>query len=311
MLNLDTAQPVAVNGITLATVARGEGDPLVFVHGGVSDLRTWSHQVGFFAGRFRTIAYSRRYCRPNAPIPPDAGDPIQIHVDDLLGLIDALDASPSHVVGHSWGALVALLAAGRKPGHFRSLVLIEPPAVSMHVSVPPSVSQMIRLFWSSPRRAIAIARLGGGALVPAEKAFRSGDDKTAIEHFGRGVLGDRYFEALSEERYAQVWENRGPDRAQALHHGFPDLRGDRFPQVDVPVLLVGGADSPRIFGLLNDSLLARLPVARKCVIENASHIVHEDAPEALNRAVLEFLDDVRQGLRPDPVRQQPSSLKGT
>lgn len=293
MLSLDAAKPLSVNGIALATIVRGEGEPLVLVHGGVSDLRTWSNQVGYFSKRFRTIAYSRRFARPNAPIARDADDPVQTHVDDLLGVMDALEAGPSHIVGHSWGALIALLAAGQKPGHCRSLVLIEPPIISMHVSVPPSVSQMIRLLLSSPRLALAIAKLGGSALGPAEKAFRRGDDKRAIEFFGRGVLGDRYFEALSKERYAQVWENRGPDRAQALHHAFPDLRGKRFPPINAPVLLVGGADSPAIFGLLNDRLRARLPDARECVIENASHIVQEDAPEALNAAILQFLDKVR------------------
>jgi pimeloyl-ACP methyl ester carboxylesterase len=149
---------------------------------------------------------------------------------------------------------------------------------------------MIGLLLTAPRLALAIAKLGGTALGPAEKAFRRGDDERAIELFGRGVLGKRYFEELTEERYAQVWENRGPDRALALHHGFPDLIGETWAEVNVPVMLVSGADSPRIFDLLNDSLLDRLPNARKRVIPNASHMVQEDAPEKLNKAILEFLD---------------------
>jgi pimeloyl-ACP methyl ester carboxylesterase len=292
MLSLETAQPIIVDGTALATSVKGEGASLVFVHGGVSDLRTWSNQFDTFAESYRTIAYSRRYSRPNEPIPIDASDPIQQHVDDLAGLIDALDAGPAHIVGHSWGALIALLATKQTPEICRSLVLIEPPVVSMHVNMPPKASQMIGLLLTAPRLAVAIARLGGGALGPAEKAFRRGDDKQAIELFGRGVLGKRYFEALSDERYTQVWENRGPDRAQALHHGFPNLIGETFTEVSVPVMLISGADSPRIFDLLSDSLLDRLSNARKRVIADASHMVQEDAPETLNAAILEFLDVV-------------------
>lgn len=290
MLKLETAQPITVNGTALATSIKGEGASLVFVHGGVSDLRTWSNQFDTFAESFRTIAYSRRYSRPNEPIPIDSSDPIQKHVDDLASLIDVLEARPAHIVGHSWGALIALLATKQKPEICRSLVLIEPPAVSMHVSVPPKASQIIGLLLTAPRLALAIAKLGGTALGPAEKAFRRGDDKQAIELFGRGVLGKRYFEELSEERYTQVWENRGPDRALALHHGFPDLIGEKWSEVSVPVMLINGAESPRIFDLLNNSLLDRLPDARKRVIPNASHIVQEDAPETLNATILEFLD---------------------
>ncbi len=178
----------------------------------------------------------------------------------------------------------------QRPELLRSLVLIEPPIVSMHVNIPPKISQMISLFVRNPSLTIAIAKLGGGALAPAEKAFRKGDDKTAVEYFGRGVLGDRRYASLSAERYGQVWDNRGPDRAQALYGGFPDLIAASFEKVSMPVLLVAGTQSPALFRLLIEELAKRLPNARKTVIPDASHIVHEDAPLALNGAVLEFLD---------------------
>ncbi len=196
MIDLDSTLILNVNETGLAVQETGEGIPLVLVHGGVSDMRTWGEQVAPFAEHYRTITYSRRYHLPNPPISPDAPDPIQTHVDDLAGLIEALDASPAHVVGHSWGALVAILLATQRPELLRSLVLIEPPVVSMHVNIPPKISQMISLFVRHPRLAIAITRLGGGALAPAEKAFRKGDDKSAVEHFGRGLLGDHRYETL-------------------------------------------------------------------------------------------------------------------
>jgi pimeloyl-ACP methyl ester carboxylesterase len=57
-------------------------------------------------------------------------------------------------------------------------------------------------------------------------------------------------------------------------------------------MLVAGSESPAIFGLLIDSLLRRLPNARKCVVRGASHIVHEDVPSEFNSAVLGFLGHV-------------------
>lgn len=298
-MSFEDTSTVSVNGSELAIRKLGTGDPLVLVHGGVSDLRTWSGQVDVFAEHYQTILYSRRYHYPSEAIRPEAPDPIQTHVDDLSALIEALDAQPAHVVGHSWGGLIALLLAMQRPELCRSLVLIEPPLISMHVSIPPKVSQMLGLLARSPRLAIGIAKLGGGALSPAEKAFRNGDDKAAIECFGRGVLGDEAFEALSSERYQQVWDNRGPDRAQALYKGFPDLMGADFSNIRCPVLLVSGVESPAIFGLLMDALQPRLPDGRKRVIKGASHIVHEDASLDFNAAVLEFLEQVRSGSAAD------------
>jgi pimeloyl-ACP methyl ester carboxylesterase len=292
MLDLDEAKSIEVNGTVLTAVEKGHGEALIFVHGSASDMRTWSNQLDVFPERYRTIAYSRRYHAPNAPIPPDSSDPIQTHVDDLASLISVMGAEPAHVVGHSWGGLVSLLAAKQAPKLFRSIVLIEPPAISMHVSIPPRPAQLIGLLFSAPRLALAIVKFGASVVAPSEKAFRRGDDKRAVETFARGVLGDRYFEALSEERYAQVWENCGPDRALALYHGFPDLIGTSFSDIRVPVLLIGGGESPRLFRLLIERLEETLPDVRLRVIENGSHIVHENAPEALNAEVQEFLGDV-------------------
>lgn len=289
MDGFDNVRVLTVNGTGLAMRESGDGVPLVLVHGGVSDLRTWDNQVAAFSERFRTIAYSRRYHCPNPPISPDAPDPVQTHADDLAGLIESLDAGPVHVVGHSWGGLIALVLALQRPDLMRSLVLVEPPVVSMHVTIPPKISQMIGLFVRHPGLAVAIAKLGGGALAPAEKAFRKGDDKSAIERFGRGILGNRRFEALSVDRYGQVWDNRGPDRAQALFKGFPDLIGVSLDGIPIPVLLVSGSQSPAIFRLLNADLLDRLPNASHVVIPGASHIVHEDAPTMFNQTVLSFL----------------------
>lgn len=292
MLGFEAAKPLVVNGTTLATWEKGAGDSLVLVHGSASDARTWSNQFDVLAERHRTIAYSRRFHVPNSPIPADAPDPIEAHVTDLMSLVGILDAAPAHVVGHSWGGLVSLLAADRAPDLFRSLVLIEPPTISMHLRVPPSLPQLIGLMFRQPRLALEIVKFGAGTVGPSEKAFQCGEDKQAVERFGRGVLGDRYFDALSDERYSQVWENRGPDRALALHHGFPDLTGKDFSNFRGPILLIVGKESPPLFRALIEALRVRLSDTTLREIANASHISHENAPEAVNSAILEFLDSI-------------------
>lgn len=50
-----------VNGTNLAYIEQGAGEPVIFVHGAVSDYRTWLEQIGAFSENFRTICYSRRF----------------------------------------------------------------------------------------------------------------------------------------------------------------------------------------------------------------------------------------------------------
>lgn len=290
MLQLENSLRTQINDTVVAYQETGQGDPVVLVHGGVSDLRTWSHQFQTLGKKHRTIVYSRRYALPNDPIGNEADDPIQTHVADLASLVSALDATPSHIVGHSWGGLVALLLAMQRPQLVRSLVLIEPPALTLFVDMPPKPTQLLSLLFRKPGAVAAIVKLGATAMGPAEKAFRRGDDDAAIRAFGHGVLGKHRFHTLSKERYAQVWDNRGPDRAQMLGSGFPSLSTEDVAHIDLPVLLICGNESPAVFRHLSQYLLELLPDARLQMIEGASHMVQEDEPEEFNQAVLSFFE---------------------
>jgi pimeloyl-ACP methyl ester carboxylesterase len=287
--SFDEPMTVRVNDVTLAYDEQGEGEPVVLVHGSASDMRTWSGQMAPIAARFRAIRYSRRYARPNEDIEPGVDDQMLPHVEDLVAFLQALDAYPAHIVGHSWGGFVALLAAIRQPDAVRSLVLMEPPVLPLFVSSPPRPAELFRLFLRRPAAAAAVVRFGATAFAPAQGAFKRGDDKAAIRAFGCGVLGKTYFEALSEARMQQVWENRGADRAQILGAGFPPLRDAEVAGVRARVLLLVGEESPPLMRHLADRLHEFLPHCDRAVIPDASHIMHEDNPAAVNGSILDFL----------------------
>ncbi len=277
------------NGSPLAVHENGTGDPVVLIHGGVSDMRTWHNQLPALSASYRTIAYSRRYARPNDDIADGVDDQMALHVSDLADLLRNLDAAPAHLVGHSWGGFIALLTAIEHPDLVRSLTLIEPPVITLFLDLPPKLKQVASLFLRAPRTALSILKLGGTVMAPAEKAFRNGNDEDAIKIFGTGVLGKSRFANLSPERYQQVWDNRRADKAQLFGAGFPALSEQAVRDVSVPVLLLGGAQSPTAFQRMNSELATLFKDARLTVVEDASHMVHEDAPEKTNRLILDFL----------------------
>jgi pimeloyl-ACP methyl ester carboxylesterase len=128
------AKTVAVNGTTLAYREHGDGEPVVFVHGDLSDLRTWTPQLEGIGASHRAVAYSRRYARPNEDIPPGTDNQMLPHVEDLAAFLRAIDAVPAHLTGNSWGAFICLLTAIRHPELVRTLVLEEPPVLTLFVS---------------------------------------------------------------------------------------------------------------------------------------------------------------------------------
>ena len=86
-----------VNGTTLAYCEQGEGEPVLFVHGAVADLRFWGNQLPVVGRSYRAISYSQRYSRPNEEIDPDAANRWDPHVDDLAVFLREIGAAPAHL----------------------------------------------------------------------------------------------------------------------------------------------------------------------------------------------------------------------
>ena len=196
-----------INGASLEYAEYGEGEPLVLVHGSASDYRTWHSQQEEFAHRYRVINFSRRYHWPNEQIPAEAAYSMLEHVDDLQALIQELGAVPAHLMGHSYGAFLCLLIAIKDPEIVRTLVLAEPPVITLFVSNTPKPLELLKLLVTRPRTAIAVLKFGAKGVAPAMAAAKHDDPKNATRLFGKTLLGQQFYSQLSEGRLEQVDAN--------------------------------------------------------------------------------------------------------
>jgi pimeloyl-ACP methyl ester carboxylesterase len=94
---------------------------IVFVHGSVVNGRaTWAAQRPL-ADRFELLLLDRPGFPPNPP-----ADRVDFDAD--AGLVAGLLEDGDHLVGHSYGGVIAMLAAAMRPEHLASLTVVEPPA---------------------------------------------------------------------------------------------------------------------------------------------------------------------------------------
>ncbi len=285
MTSIDT------NGTKLHYVERGNGEPVVLVHGSASDHRTWQGQLGPLGGEFRAVAYSRRYHWPNEPIAEGADYPMLEQVEDLDAFLGARDLAPAHLVGHSYGAFLCLLLAMRRPPLVRSLVLAEPPVLTLFAGSRPSAPELLKTLLTRPRTGAAIVRFGAFGLGPAARAIELGDTERALQLFGTAVLGRDGFRRLSPGRLDQARANFIP--AEIVGSGYAPLEPDQVREVETPALLITGERSPRLFHRFIDRLQGLLPHSERIQIPGASHIMHEDNGAAYSSAVLSFLRRAR------------------
>ena len=282
---------IRINNISLEYSEYGNGEPVVLVHGSTSDYRTWQDQINDFSNHFRTITYSRRYHWPNEKIPEGADYRMSEHVNDLEIMLQKMDAVPAHLIGHSYGAFLCLLLAIKNPSLIQTMVLAEPPVITLFVSNTPKPLELLTLFLKRPLTAIAILKLGMKGIEPAKKAAKRDDIEEVSRLMGRAILGEEFYNQLSESRREQVRVNT--IKAELLGSGFAPLRPEELREIDIPTLLVNGEKSPNVFHHLSDRLEELLPHTKRVKIPNASHIMHEDNTEAYNKKVMSFLTNYK------------------
>lgn len=224
-------------GVALHYVERGEGSPVLVVHGMASSAAAWEGALGALAqAGARAIAFDRRgYGASGAP-QPYAATTVQEQAQDAAALLDALDVAPALLIGDQLGALVVLELLVRRPELARAAVLADP---LLHAFVPAAT------------KALAVER------ELLEEALRSGGTEAAV----RAWLGA-----------AGSCDAARADRAARDHAGFfADYAGQsswspsrrELRSIEVPVAVVTGPSTPEHVAAAADAVVALVPGARR------------------------------------------------
>jgi esterase len=265
---------IEVNGYEMAYLERGQGTPLVLVHGSLSDFRAWALQMEPFSADYQTIAVSLRHCYPEYWDGEGAKFSVRQHADDLSVFVKKLNSGPVHLVAHSRGGDVALILAAKHPKLVRSMVLADPAPLNNMLPATPEVTSAVE-----KRKAFVTAAI---------ERLQQGNWDGGLEIFTDAVSAPGNWKKLSESA-KQIRR----DNAWSLKSLVTDAQ-DKFictdaKKIDVPVLLVTGDKSPRFYGMMHAALQSCLKNQQKVTISNASHGMNRENPEAFNAVVIDFL----------------------
>jgi pimeloyl-ACP methyl ester carboxylesterase len=239
----------------------GSGSPLVLVHGGFSDhTSNWEFVKPFFEQQFTVYAIARRG-RGETDI--TEGHSLEDESLDVVTLIEAI-GEPVFLLGHSYGAQIALAAAIKIPHRVRKLVLYEAPWP--HAVGKEALERLERLAQADQWDDFTVMFFRDTLLVPAEEL-----DELRATNLWPPIIAD-------------AKASLGDLRALVRY----DFEVERFHALRVPVLLQIGSASPRNL-YVTDAIAAVLPDVRIEELPSQAHEGMTTAPKMYAESVSRFL----------------------
>ena len=114
---------VRFKGLEVAYRRRGEGPPLVFVHGATGESRAWEPQLEGLADEFTVVAWDEPGAGGSSDLPTVFI--LEDYADALAAVIEDVGLGPAHVAGLSWGGTVVLELYRRRPELVLTLLLVD------------------------------------------------------------------------------------------------------------------------------------------------------------------------------------------
>ena len=262
---------VRVNGVDLEYEEAGAGVPVVFSHGGSSDLRYWEPQREVFAERYRFVAFSRRFHGSGASRAKGDGS-AGAHVEDLVEIVRRLEAGPVHLVGFSTS--LALRAALREPSLLRSLTIIEPNVPWLLEGDP--AGEDVLAWWRHENE-----RVNRDAADDEERAARLWFE--LVDNRGPGT-----FDAQPAD-FRRMWLDNFRTTRRAGAPADP-LTCAKLSAIATPTLAIGAEFGMPYSRRIVDALTACIPGCRRVVVPGATHFMSYQEPAVFNEVVLDFLE---------------------
>lgn len=294
-----------VNGLNLHVQRAGDGPDVVLVHGLTGDLSIWflCRAMQELGVRFRVTAYDLRGHGYSEV--PESGYTSADHAADLLALMDALEIDRARLVGHSFGAVIALHAAVLAPGRVEALVLSDPYFPSLR-----HLEDVCRWgHWESFRR----EALDAGVELSDEHWYDLGKFFDQVRHLDEEALR-KFRQAVglpALNRLLRLCRTTCGEDAKS----DAGLTAERIGSVRAPVLALYGEESP--FLATADFLSGSLASCRRELVPGARHRAPQENPEAFVGRVREFLEGVAGGAshpwrkRDDEGREARGSRTGS
>ena len=267
---LGSHQPVrvTVGEVDLAVEVRGDGVPVLFVHGFPFDRTMWRHQLAALT-RWKRIAPDLRGAGASTPAAAQDGYSIARYADDLVAILDALGVREAVVCGLSLGGYVVFELVRRHADRVKAVLLVD---TKPDADAPDAKRERDKL----------------AALVE-----REGPDPL-VSRLLPTLLGQHTQPEVAEQvrEMARRWSVPGLVGALRALRDRPDSTAT-LRQIRVPALVLVGSEDQIAPPAGAQEMAARIPNAQFQVVPAAGHLAPLEQPLVTTRLIADFLSSLK------------------
>jgi pimeloyl-ACP methyl ester carboxylesterase len=255
-------------------IEKGDGEPVILIHGFFYDSYMWSGNIDALAEHFKVYAidlwgggYSTRELL-------DYG--YQLYADQVLKFMDSLDIPSAILAGQSMGGGTAIKFCVQNRERVNKLLLVS--AAGM-----PNPMPMTAKFFTFPG-------VGEFFLSLKTDAIRRKNLRDVFIH-NKEVITQSYFENVTRSQKIKGSNETG---LRILRRNFLDTLSDEIHQLgkmDVPIMIVWGREDRAIPLDCGEKMHRLLEGSRFEIIDDAGHVPQSEHPEVFNQIALSFLID--------------------
>lgn len=272
-----------VNGTELYVKTVGLGEPVIVIHGGpVLDHGYLEPHFKTLAESYQLVFFDQRLSgRSSANV-----DTTDIHMDmfieDIEALRNSLQMDKVHILGHSWGGLLAMKYALKHPSHTETLILLN--------AMPPSTA-----LWQKEQKLLAQAVTKEDSLKRQE-IIQSGLFKNNPSEAVKQLLFLSFKNQFHNPELIKSLDLYIPEDYMARSRSFgklmPELSNynltDNLSTLNMPVLIIYGSKEPA--GTLSGPIIHKqIRESEFRIIKKSGHFPFIEQPQEFNRTILLFL----------------------
>jgi pimeloyl-ACP methyl ester carboxylesterase len=263
----------------------GTSPPAVFLHGltGVSEV--WAPTIAALSPARRCLALDQRG-HGHSPRPA-AEYGVTAFVNDLVAATAALGIGRPHLVGHSMGARVALVAAARHPQRFRSVAIVDMGPEQWRANWESTIAALDRVpnSYPTPEAAIGGGRVRGAESADAGLASRSDDAMLRAIALAR-------LRTLPDGSVTWLADREALKQTVIAHRSRNYWRD--WERIHLPALLIRGGTSGELRPSVAAEMRRRNPTAGYRELQAIAHNIPLLAPGTLAATLSEFWQSVER-----------------